>query len=139
SNIKLLDKMPQVYAYPGDDGLSPSQKHSAYFVFSGPQTAFAETDDGKSKSPPRFTDITDGASNTLATVEARREVPWTKPEDIFFDPSGQPPDLGGFYSNGFNAGFADGSVRFIRNSVGDATLRALITRAGGEVLSTDAF
>jgi prepilin-type processing-associated H-X9-DG protein len=34
--------------------------------------------------------------------------------------------------NGFNAVFADGSVRFIRGDISEPTLRALITRNGGE-------
>jgi hypothetical protein len=32
---------------------------------------------------------------------------------------------------------ADGSVRFIRNTVSERTMRALITRAGGEVIGGD--
>jgi prepilin-type processing-associated H-X9-DG protein len=33
---------------------------------------------------------------------------------------------------GFNACFADGSVRFIRSQADETTLRGLVTRNGGE-------
>ena len=36
-------------------------------------------------------------------------------------------------------GFADGSVRFIKNSISTLVFKALITRAGGEVIAADAF
>ena len=43
------------------------------------------------------------------------------------------------HSGGVNVGFADGSVRFIKNSVAPNAWRALGTRAGGEVVSGDAY
>jgi len=43
------------------------------------------------------------------------------------------------HSGGVNVAFADGSVRFIKNSINPATWVALGTRAGGEVLSADSY
>jgi prepilin-type N-terminal cleavage/methylation domain-containing protein/prepilin-type processing-associated H-X9-DG protein len=43
------------------------------------------------------------------------------------------------HSGGVNAAFADGSVRFIKDSVNPETFRALGTKAGGEVVSSDAY
>jgi prepilin-type processing-associated H-X9-DG protein len=40
-------------------------------------------------------------------------------------------------TNGFNVGFADGSVRFIVNTVSHETWKALTTRGGGEVVGND--
>ena len=84
-------------------------------------------------------DIADGPSITILAVEAKRDIPWTKPGDIPFDPNGPVPELGNFSPDGFNAAFADGAVRFISKRVDPKVLKALITRAGGEVVSTDAF
>ena len=85
--------------------------------------------------------ITDGTSNTILVVEAERDIPWTKPEDIAYDPDKPLPKFGGrplpagiSGANGFLASFADGSVRFISDTTDEVTLRALITKAGGEVV-----
>ena len=40
-----------------------------------------------------------------------------------------------YHTGGANAGLADGSVRFFRDSIAPATWRALGTRAGGEVIN----
>ncbi len=45
--------------------------------------------------------------------------------------------MGSGHTGGANAGLADGSVRFIRDSVPLATLQALCTRAGGEIANPD--
>ncbi len=88
---------------------------------------------------PSFMQITDGTSNTILAVEARRDIPWTKPEDIPFDSKAPLPELGGFLENGFNALFADGSVHFLKKSIQPQVLKALITRDGGEVISSDSY
>jgi prepilin-type N-terminal cleavage/methylation domain-containing protein/prepilin-type processing-associated H-X9-DG protein len=43
------------------------------------------------------------------------------------------------HPGGANFAFADGSVRFVKNSTSDATYQALGTRAGGEVISSDSY
>ena len=47
--------------------------------------------------------------------------------------------VGGHFEGGFNALFCDGAVRFIRSTVALPVFRALITRASGEVISSDSF
>jgi prepilin-type processing-associated H-X9-DG protein len=42
-----------------------------------------------------------------------------------------------FHPGGVNVLMMDGSVRFVRNSIAQATWRALGTRAGGEVIGND--
>lgn len=42
-----------------------------------------------------------------------------------------------FHPGGVNALMMDGSVRFVANSISQATWRALGTRAGGEVIGSD--
>ncbi len=44
-----------------------------------------------------------------------------------------------YHSGGVNVGFADGSVRFIKNSIALTAWQALGTRAGGEVISADSY
>jgi prepilin-type N-terminal cleavage/methylation domain-containing protein/prepilin-type processing-associated H-X9-DG protein len=45
----------------------------------------------------------------------------------------------GLHPGGVNFAFADGSVHFIKSSANPATYRALGTRAGGEVVSSDSY
>ena len=133
NNRKLIDKMPATYGYPGPDGTPSSRTNTSYFVFTGPSTAVGAGDG------PKIQKITDGTSNTILAVEAKRDIPWTKPEDIPFDPKVPLPDLGGFTPDGFNALFGDGSVSYIKKSIAPMTLKALITRDGGEVISSDTY
>src|SRR5262249_34312658 len=60
--------------------------------------------------------------------------PWTKPEELEFDPAAAPSLLGAGspHRGGFGTLLADGSVRFIANSIEPRVFRMLITRNGGE-------
>ncbi len=129
SNSKLIDRMPSTYAYPGMG--STSKTHAAYFVFTGPQTLLGKGD------KPLISDVTDGLSRTLLAVEAKREVPWTKPEDIPYDAALPLPRIGGFDPEESSILYGDGSVRSVHGTIKEAVLRALITRAGGEAIGTD--
>ena len=75
-----------------------------------------------------------GPQNTIMAVEARRDIPWTKPEDIPYSADKPLPELGGFHEGGFSAALMDGSVRLINRAINENTLRALITKAGGEAI-----
>jgi prepilin-type N-terminal cleavage/methylation domain-containing protein/prepilin-type processing-associated H-X9-DG protein len=44
-----------------------------------------------------------------------------------------------FHPGGCNFAFADGSVKFIKQSIGDQPYQSLGTRAGGEVISSDSY
>ena len=131
-NKPLLEKMPQVYRSPK---AKPNDTTTFYQAFVGDGALY----DAPSKAPG-IAEITDGTSNTLAVVEAGKAVPWSKPEDIPFARDKDLPKLGGLgFPGGFNAGFCDGSVRFLKFSINKDTLKALITRAGGEVISSDSY
>jgi prepilin-type processing-associated H-X9-DG protein len=132
-NKALLKEMPATYQCASRTVREPFT--TAYRVFSGKGALF-EDDLGTT-----IAHVTDGTSNTMMVVESREEVPWTKPDELKFDPAAKPSlyGAGSSHPGGFNTAFADGSVRFIKNSIAVAVFRNLITRAGGEVISADQF
>jgi prepilin-type processing-associated H-X9-DG protein len=48
-------------------------------------------------------------------------------------------DIYAFHSGGANIAFADGSVRFVAQSINITTLAALVTKAGGEVVDSTSY
>jgi hypothetical protein len=138
-NKKLLDKMPTVYA---PVGVQTKEPHTTFYqAIVGPGAAW----EFKPKAGALFNaeglrypaSFTDGTSNTIGLVEAAKAVPWTKPEDVPYDPKGALPKLGGLFKDGFHAAFMDGSVRFLSRRVGPDSLRAVITRAAGDIPGND--
>ena len=87
-----------------------------------------------------FTRISDGTSNTLAIVEVRDSFNWMDPtadvdlEELLKGINGR-GRVGSFHLGGINAGFFDGFVRFIADSIELEILRALATPSGGEAVS----
>jgi RNA polymerase sigma factor (sigma-70 family) len=94
-------------------------------------------DGGNQPTGMRVTDITDGTSYTLLVVEGGTSVPWTKPEDLAYAPTGKLPDLGGAFKDVTYAAFADGSVVALKKKISETALRAAITRNQGEVYDRD--
>jgi hypothetical protein len=145
-NIPLLNRMPFVFQTPHRADI-PIEPHTTYFqVFVGPGTAFDLKE--RLRIPTSFED---GTANTLLVAEGGRAVPWTKPEDLVYDPDGPLPPLGGvfrgdapfriFGSNrwkGMHAALGDASVRSINTeSITDQTLRNAIVRNDGRPLGPD--
>ena len=134
-NLALLEQMPPCYACPSDKTLTPGM--TGYQAVVGPRTAFTPD-----FIPLSFPDFTDGLTSTLLIGESRRSVPWTKPEDLR---AAMPLPLNGlgshhgYHNNGFNAAFADGSVRFLKSSIAPSVLSSLLTRNGQEVLSSESY
>jgi hypothetical protein len=130
NNIKLLGQMPKIYKLPGDDKTKPDHTH--YQVFVGNNAAFEKT------RGLHMAAFQDGTSNTILIVEAEQAVPWTKPDDIDFDPS-KPimPLLSKHFSGGANAALADGTVRVLSKSLSENTLKNAVIRNDGNVLGRD--
>ena len=129
-NKKLLGQMPKTYQLPD----SKEMTKTFYLAFVGPDAFF------EGKRPRRFpASFQDGTSNTFMCVEAADPVPWTKPEDLPFDPDKPLPKLGGHFGGGFNALMCDAAVVFLSNKVSEKTLKAAVTCSGGEILGEDFY
>jgi hypothetical protein len=133
-NRLLLWKMPAVYRV--WQGQPVAWDHTPYQVFVGPGTSLEPT--GKPGGPlgmrgRPLSEITDGPANTLLIVEGK-PVPWTRPQDLPYDPAGPLPPLGGPFKDRVHAALADGSTAAIKADLPAAGWRALITRNGGEPL-----
>jgi DNA-directed RNA polymerase subunit RPC12/RpoP len=124
-NKALLPMMPQTLEHPLRKA---PPGYTFYRVFVGPNTLFAE---GKKMT---FAGVRDGTTNTLMIVEAAEAVPWTKPEELVFNPTGPLPRLGDPARGGaFIAALADASTWIFRRQ-DEATIRAMITPSGGEIV-----
>jgi hypothetical protein len=130
-NKKLLAKMPKVYASPED--AKTVQEHTTHYQCFVGEGAFLEGKQGL-RLPA---DFPDGMSNTIMVAVASKAVPWTKPEDIPFDPNKPLPKLGLPGASVFNVAMSDGSVRMVSHNIRPQTLRLAIIRNDGMPLGPD--
>lgn len=121
-NLEVAKAVP----FPFQSANSPNDGKTRVILFTGKRAAF----DGGKKV--RAADIRNGPAKTILCVQAGpcRAVPWTKPEDLAFDPENPLPALGNVPSEGFFACFFDGHVKQLK--VDNKSLKALITSGGGE-------
>ncbi|MCR9199597.1 MAG: DUF1559 domain-containing protein [Planctomycetaceae bacterium] len=112
----------------------------------GPDSASLKANDPKAgifgyDRQTRIRDITDGTSNTIAIMDSsergksylqggKSSIRGFSQQPYINGPDG----IGGPHPGGVNAGFADGSVRFISENIDPKVLEALATKAGGEVV-----
>jgi len=130
ANLGLLTQMPAVFRGPLD---AIGSTEAAY-------TAGVDTNTIFPGSPGvTLVSITDGTSNTILVGESSGSaIPWTKPEDVAI---GSCPTLGGSGFSSFIAGavpfaFADGSIKFLPNSIDCEVLRRLFLRNDGSITDT---
>jgi hypothetical protein len=132
-NRRLLAEMPAEFACPA--GPSRRKGLTGYRVIVGPHTA--PTSANTPFEPSRGVDvreITDGASNTILVLETDTFVPWTKPDDLHWTQGEPPPRLASAHAIGAHVLWADGTSRFLKNTMAPGTLLAILTINGGEVI-----
>jgi prepilin-type N-terminal cleavage/methylation domain-containing protein/prepilin-type processing-associated H-X9-DG protein len=91
--------------------------------------------------------ITDGTAHTMMIAEdtQRDDAQWINAMNLFdvCYPINQgpiyDPDIHSNHPGGANGLFADGSVHFLRETMDNKTLAAIVTRAGGEVVNESDF
>ena len=132
-NRQLIPLMPKVFQNPASSFL-PGSGMTFTQVFTGPNTPFPGGRQGL-RFPAGFRD---GTSNTILVTEGASPVTWTAPQDMPYGPRTNPLTQIGRPLNGQGlVGMADGSVRMLPRNLGEKTLRAAITPAGGETLGPD--
>ena len=134
-NKPLIERMPTSYVCPSGSDKRVDRGKTTYLTLRGKATIFPGSEGIKVQK------ITDGTSNTIFTVDApsSRAVTWTKPDDWDVEPNADLKQIFGRHPEGTSFGFADGSVHFIKDTIDPETLRKLVTRDGGEVISFDEF
>jgi len=105
----------------------PASADTPYRVFVGNGAAFEH---GRNLGVHQYGD---GLSNTIFVVESAEPVNWADGPELLYDPKKPLPKLG-IFPGGFHALMGDSSVIWLPSSTPEATIRAMITRAGGEVV-----
>jgi hypothetical protein len=126
ANLAVLRKMPALFRSPNDVLTSTN---ASYFALTGPGTVF----DGNEGT--ELKEIEDGTSNTLLFAEAKRTVPWTKPEDVSYDAAQPIPALGGWRPDEFLIVLCDGSALPVvsHEGIDKNLLKPWIEKSDGQV------
>jgi hypothetical protein len=130
-NKTLIEKMPAFYL-DQSSGRLPTEGQTHYLGVKGAGMLFNGSDKGT-----EIRAISDGMSRTIAVLQVNdeRATTWTKPDDWELDLQNPLSGLlGPMHPGIFIAGFADGSVRLINESIDPSTFKGMLTIAGDEDL-----
>lgn len=129
-NKALIARIPPTFVCPSAKAKLRAEGMTTYLVPRGKATMYPGGE------PVKLNEVTDGTSNTILAVDAGddRAVVWTQPGDWEVDPEHVKDRLFGHHPEGTIVLNADGSVKFQKATIRPATLRALLTRNGGEVV-----
>lgn len=130
-NLRLAQTIPEAYAPQTQGELKPG-----YTRVVAPLTA--DSAFGRPGKPLKFSDITDGTSNTIWFVEGpvAAAVPWSKPDDWEIDADSYQEWLP-TKKDSAPAGYIDGSVRRITGAAPWEIVNKLLTVSGGEVVEEE--
>lgn len=128
NNLKLLKDMPDIYKS-GDE----NDALTRFQVLVGPDTLFATQKDG------RVRDCTDGARHTILVVQsgADKEIPWTKPHDLAYDPKDPIGCIGEVEGKRIESVTVDGRPLSVRTNIAAETFASLATASGNEVIDAE--
>jgi hypothetical protein len=130
-NRQLLPRMPREYRLTNRSSMPEERTYFRVFV-SAPNVQPRAAFENESGVPLNKGSFPDGLDQTILVVEAAEAVPWTKPDELLYDPNKPVPPLGGYFNDSFLVVFASGFEYPLPRRIKEQTLRALITRNGGE-------
>ena len=128
-NRPLVEKIPAIYVMPGS-----KVAHQGRTCYARP---VGDSTSCPGSQPITYGDITDGTSQTVFVIEVDDEhaVPWTKPQDLAFDPENPAKGLGGHIEGTAYSAFCDGAPHVLQKFITDPRrkdqLKAMFTRNGG--------
>ena len=135
NNQALHSARSPIYLCPSDSPTGPFD--TSYVMIVGEGTL-----GGVPNEAVCFSDITDGMSNTILAIEvAASGINWLDPRDMTVEEAvtyiTNPAASGSRHAHpgGGNVLFADGSVRFLPDTIDPQTLRALLARNDGQVVT----
>ena len=129
-NIQLLDKMPEELR---SRGLAPGSTNTGFQIPMG-ASAFQPLiqNNGANvdiRGPSIRFSPQDGLANTIGVIEtlADKAVPWTKWDDIDFDPASPMADIGTIPTGGLRVSMIDGSLRTVRPTATPSSFSQFVT------------
>jgi hypothetical protein len=145
-NRQLIARMPSVYGCPSSP-IALSDGETVYLAAAGPGMALGEdqrpfTFAGAQLVGVPLRSFFDGTSRTILVVEVdpQQAVVWTKPEEFEAVPAEAAEQLqtGSPHPSGIrNVLFADASLQALEDNLAPASLEALFTKSGGELIDFD--
>ena len=132
-NLKLLEKMPGIFSSHASLQVPQGSVKPGYTTFVAPVgtgTFFGGT------KPTKFSDVTDGTSNTIVLVEVKPEfaVPWTAPTDYNFKVDQAAAGLASNSEGIFIAALGDGSVQTFSATLPNQTIINLFQMNDGNAI-----